>query len=61
MPALNGISFARTDTDTFVTQLLRIQHDLSIDRSRMRNNITLRHLRAFVAIAERGGYTAAAQ
>ncbi|MER9197168.1 LysR substrate-binding domain-containing protein [Mesorhizobium australicum] len=27
----------------------------------MRNNITLRHLRAFVAIAERGGYTAAAQ
>lgn len=27
----------------------------------MSNNITLRHLRAFVAIAERGGYTAAAR
>ncbi|MER9294726.1 LysR substrate-binding domain-containing protein [Mesorhizobium sp. M0510] len=27
----------------------------------MSNNITLRHLRALVAIAERGGYTAAAQ
>src|SRR5690554_2378964 len=27
----------------------------------MSNNITLRHLRAFVAVAERGGYTAAAR
>ncbi|MER9020048.1 LysR family transcriptional regulator [Mesorhizobium sp. M0898] len=27
----------------------------------MSNNITLRHLRAFIAIAERGGYTAAAR
>lgn len=27
----------------------------------MSNNVTLRHLRAFVAVAERGGYTAAAR